>query len=152
MSVLIWNTINLYLAICKCPSMAISHLQWLASPNHIRFSLQLSNFWISDLTTEITRWIYPLRLVLEMNTLTLDDFKIWNIANAVNNLQTKNWTRMLAINVSIPNLIVTRLEQFRSPQLQIKRKRPTDVGVDWKQTILYTITSCRYLPLESICS
>jgi len=37
---------------------------------------------------------------------------------------------MLAINVSIPNLIVTRLEQFRSPQLQIKRKRPTDVGVD----------------------
>ena len=32
------------------------------------------------------------------------------------------------------------------------RERPTDAGVDWKQTILYTIASCRYLPPESICS
>jgi len=38
-------------------------------------------------------------------------------------------TGMLAINVSIPNLTVDRLEQFRSPQLQIQTERPTDVGV-----------------------
>jgi len=36
-------------------------------------------------------------------------------------------TRMLAINVSIPNLTVSRLEQFRSPQLRIQKERPTDV-------------------------
>jgi len=37
-------------------------------------------------------------------------------------------TRMLAINVSIPNhMIVARLEQFRPPQLRIQRERPTDV-------------------------
>jgi len=47
-------------------------------------------------------------------------------------------TRILAINVAIPNLTVARLEQFRSPQLRIKRERPTDVGTDWKQAILYT--------------
>jgi len=28
--------------------------------------------------------------------------------------------------VSIPNLTVARLEQFRSPQLRIQRQRPTD--------------------------
>ena len=33
---------------------------------------------------------------------------------------------MLTINVSIPNLTVARLEQFRSPQLRIQRQRPTD--------------------------
>jgi len=36
---------------------------------------------------------------------------------------------MLAINVSIPNLTVTSLEQFRTPQLQIQRERPTDAGL-----------------------
>jgi len=43
-------------------------------------------------------------------------------------------TRMLAIDVSIPNLAVTRLEQFRPPQLrnqrERERERPTNVGVD----------------------
>ena len=38
------------------------------------------------------------------------------------------YTRMLAINVSIPNLTVARLEQFRTPQLRIQRDRPTDAG------------------------
>ena len=55
---------------------------------------------------------------------------------------------MLAINVSIPNLTVARREQFRSPQLQIQKERPTDVGVDWKQSILYTKSPCRYFPSE----
>jgi len=59
---------------------------------------------------------------------------------------------MLAINVSVPNLTVARLEQFRSPQLQIQRERPTDIGVDWKQTVFSTKASCHYLPSESICS
>jgi len=36
---------------------------------------------------------------------------------------------MLAIKVSIPNLTVARLKQFRSPQLLIQRQQPTDVGV-----------------------
>jgi len=61
-------------------------------------------------------------------------------------------TRILAINVSIPNGTVARLEQFWSPQLWFQRKRQTDVGVDWKQTILYTKASRRCLPSESICS
>jgi len=51
---------------------------------------------------------------------------------------------MLAINVSIPNLIMARLQQFRSPQLQIQRERPTDVGVDSKQTMFYPKASCTY--------
>jgi len=34
------------------------------------------------------------------------------------------WTRMLTINVSVPNLTVARLQQFRSPQLRIQRERP----------------------------
>jgi len=59
---------------------------------------------------------------------------------------------MLVINMSIPNLTVTRLEQFRPPQVRIKTERPTDTGVDWKQTVLYTKASCRYLLWESICS
>ena len=41
----------------------------------------------------------------------------------------KSTTRMLAINVSIPNLTVARLELFWSPQLQIQRAQPTEVGV-----------------------
>jgi len=45
--------------------------------------------------------------------------------------------------VSIRNLTVARLEQFRLPQLRIHREHPTDVGVD--------VTSCRYLASESIC-
>ena len=57
---------------------------------------------------------------------------------------------MLAIYVWIPNGTVARRDQFRSPQLRIQRERPTDVGVDWKQTILYTKAACRYLLLESI--
>ena len=61
-------------------------------------------------------------------------------------------TRMLAINVSIPNRTVACLEQFRSPQLRIQRERPSDAGADWKQTLLYTKASCRHLPSESICS
>ena len=61
-------------------------------------------------------------------------------------------TRMSAINVSIPNLTVARLEQFRSPQLRIQTELPTDVGVDWKQTVLSTKASCHYLASESICS
>jgi len=36
---------------------------------------------------------------------------------------------MLAINVSIPNLTVARLEQFRPPQVRIQAERPTDVGL-----------------------
>ena len=36
---------------------------------------------------------------------------------------------MLAINVSIPNLTVARLKQFRSPQLRIQTERPTDAGL-----------------------
>jgi len=36
---------------------------------------------------------------------------------------------MLAINVTIPNLTVARLEQFRTPQLRIQRERPTDAGL-----------------------
>jgi len=59
---------------------------------------------------------------------------------------------MLALNVWIPNLTVARLEPFPSPQLRIQRERPTDVGVDCKETILYTKASCRYLPSLSICS
>jgi len=39
-------------------------------------------------------------------------------------------TRILAINVSIPNGTIARMEQFRSPQLRIQRERPTDAGVD----------------------
>jgi len=39
-------------------------------------------------------------------------------------------TRMLVINVSIPNRTVARLEQFRSPQLRFQRERPTNAGVD----------------------
>jgi len=35
----------------------------------------------------------------------------------------------MAINVSIPNLTVARLEQFRTPQLRIQRERPTDAGL-----------------------
>jgi len=31
--------------------------------------------------------------------------------------------------VSIPNLTVARLEQFRTPQLRIQRERPTDAGL-----------------------
>ena len=50
-------------------------------------------------------------------------------------------TRMLAINVPIPNLTVARLEQFRTP---------TDVGVNSKLTILYTKFPCRYLLSEAI--
>jgi len=38
-------------------------------------------------------------------------------------------TRMLTINVSITNLTVARLEQFRPPQLRIQKEQPTDVGV-----------------------
>jgi len=41
-------------------------------------------------------------------------------------------TRMLAINVSIPNLTVARQEQLRSPQLYESRERnqqSSDVGV-----------------------
>jgi len=37
---------------------------------------------------------------------------------------------MLAINVSIPNLTVARLEQLQAPQLRIQRERPADVGAD----------------------
>jgi len=36
-------------------------------------------------------------------------------------IQIQSTTRMLAINVSIPNLTVTRLEQFLSPLLRIQR-------------------------------
>jgi len=36
---------------------------------------------------------------------------------------------MLAINVSIPNLTVARLEQFWMPQLRIQREQPTDAGL-----------------------
>jgi len=36
---------------------------------------------------------------------------------------------MLTINVSIPNLTVARLEQFRTPQLLIQRERPADGGL-----------------------
>jgi len=54
--------------------------------------------------------------------------------------------------VSIPNGTVARLEQFRSPQLQFQRERPTEAGVDWKQTTIYTKASCRYLPSEFMCS
>jgi len=39
-------------------------------------------------------------------------------------------TRMLVINVSIPNVTVARVEQFQPPQLRIQRERPTDVWVD----------------------
>jgi len=38
-------------------------------------------------------------------------------------------TRMLAINASILNLTVARLEPFQSPLLQIQRERPTDLGL-----------------------
>jgi len=38
-------------------------------------------------------------------------------------------TRTLAINVSIPNLTVAHLQQFRTPQLRIQRERPTDAGL-----------------------
>jgi len=61
-------------------------------------------------------------------------------------------TRLLAKHVSVPNLTVACLEQFWSPQLRIQRERPTDAGVDWKQTNLCTKFSCRYLLSESICS
>jgi len=43
-------------------------------------------------------------------------------------------TRMLGINVSILNLTLARLEQFRSPQRRIQRERPTDVGVNTQKT------------------
>jgi len=36
-------------------------------------------------------------------------------------------TRMLAINMSIPNLTVAHLEQLRPPQLRNQSERPTDV-------------------------
>jgi len=36
---------------------------------------------------------------------------------------------MLAINVSIPNLTVARLGQFRTPQLRIQRERPAEAGL-----------------------
>jgi len=45
---------------------------------------------------------------------------------------------MLAINVSIPNVTVARLEQFRSLQLRVQREQPTDVEIDLKQTVLCT--------------
>jgi len=48
----------------------------------------------------------------------------------IRHLYNVSITRMLVINVSIPNLTVARLEQFRSPQLRIQRERPTDAGVD----------------------
>ena len=35
---------------------------------------------------------------------------------------------MLAINVSIPNLTVARLEQFRPPRVRIQTAQPTDTG------------------------
>jgi len=38
-------------------------------------------------------------------------------------------TTILAINVSIPNLTVARLEQFWTPQLQIQTERPTEAGL-----------------------
>jgi len=61
-------------------------------------------------------------------------------------------TGMLAIiiNVSILNLTVAHLEQFRPPQLRDQRERPTDVRVDWKLSILYTKSPCRYLLPEAI--
>jgi len=37
---------------------------------------------------------------------------------------------MLAINVSIPNLTVARLEQLPPPQVRIQTEQPTDIGVD----------------------
>jgi len=39
-------------------------------------------------------------------------------------------TRMLAINASIPNLTVARLQQFLLPQVRIQTERPTYIGVD----------------------
>jgi len=36
---------------------------------------------------------------------------------------------MLAINVSIHNLTVARLEEFRTTQLRIQREWPTDAGL-----------------------
>ena len=47
----------------------------------------------------------------------------------IRHLYNVSITRMLVINVSIPNLTVARLEQFRSPQLPIQRERPTDAGL-----------------------
>jgi len=65
------------------------------------------------------------------------------------NLWWEKETRLLAINVSIPNLTVARLEQFRLPQLPIQREPPSDVGVEWSRTILYTKASCRYCPSQA---
>jgi len=45
-------------------------------------------------------------------------------------LQKQTRTRMLAVNVSIPSLTVARLQQFRTPQLRIHRKRPTDAALN----------------------
>jgi len=45
-------------------------------------------------------------------------------------LFTLRTTRMLGINVSIPNVTVARQEQFRLPQLRNQSERPTDVGVN----------------------
>jgi len=56
---------------------------------------------------------------------------------------------MLAINVLMPNLTVARLEQFRNYE---SRESDEQTRVGWKQTVLYTKASCRYLPSESICS
>jgi len=79
-----------------------------------------------------------------------DKSKVTLALHVFHRVQFRNKTRMLAINVSIPNLTIARLEQFRSPQLRIQKERPTDVGVDRKQTVLYTKSSCRYLPSESL--
>jgi len=54
--------------------------------------------------------------------------------------------RLLAINVSIPNL-----EQFRPPQLRNQREWPTNIGVDWKLDMLY-MKSCSYLQSQAIYS
>jgi len=43
--------------------------------------------------------------------------------------QSMDKTRMLAINVSVPNLTVAGLEQFRTLQLRIQRKWPTDAAL-----------------------
>jgi len=69
---------------------------------------------------------------------------------ALYNIHKQGRTRMLPINVSIPNLTVAHLEQFRAPQLPNQSKRPTDVRVDWIPAILHQKSLSCYLPSEAI--
>jgi len=72
--------------------------------------------------------------------------------SSVSLIHTRQQLECWQLTCQFPTGQVDCLEQLRSPQLRFQKEQPTDVGVDWKPTILYTKASCHYLKSESICS